>query len=129
MALNTNHLTLHPQLAHLVGTMAQAETSTTRLVGRCKTCKKGRGFEGVLNVRARDINGEGGGKHYDNVQADGYGTEITITMHCECGKRVKLHPVEWKRTATPHKCSAKCQSATGFQCECECRGRFHGGRY
>jgi len=129
MALNTNHLTLHPQLAHLVGTMAQAEMTTTRLVGRCKNCKKGRAFEGVFNARGRDANGDNGGYYYDDVRTDCYGAEETITMHCECGKRVKLHPVRWKRTAEPHKCSAKCQSATGFQCECECRGKFHGGRY
>ena len=129
MALSTNHLTLHPQLAHLVGTMSQAETTTTRLVGRCKTCKKGRSFEGVLNSRVRDTNGQGGGKHYDNVCTDLGGSEITITLPCECGKRVRLHPVEWKRTVQPHKCNAKCLSATGFQCECECRGKFHGGRH
>lgn len=26
-----------------------------------------------------------------------------------------------------HKCSAKCQNATGPSCECECGGRNHGG--
>ena len=25
-----------------------------------------------------------------------------------------------------HKCNAKCRGATGHDCQCECRGKFHG---
>ena len=28
-----------------------------------------------------------------------------------------------------HKCNAKCQSATGQNCECECGGKNHGGNH
>lgn len=28
-----------------------------------------------------------------------------------------------------HKCSAKCQNATGPSCECECGGKNHGGAH
>ena len=34
--------------------------------------------------------------------------------------------IEWKKTAKPHKCGAKCRGAKGHQCECECGGANHG---
>ncbi len=40
---------------------------------------------------------------------------LTVTRH-----------VAWKKTAKPHKCSAKCRSAKGHDCQCECGGKNHG---
>lgn len=34
--------------------------------------------------------------------------------------------IEFKRNPSLHKCSAKCQNATGKVCECSCHGKNHG---
>jgi hypothetical protein len=36
-------------------------------------------------------------------------------------------PVKWKQVAAPTKCSARCRGATGPNCDCQCRGKNHGG--
>ena len=32
----------------------------------------------------------------------------------------------YKENGSKHKCGARCQSAKGHDCECECGGRMHG---
>jgi hypothetical protein len=34
--------------------------------------------------------------------------------------------IEFKKNPSLHKCSAKCQNATGKVCECSCRSKNHG---
>jgi hypothetical protein len=34
--------------------------------------------------------------------------------------------VEWKVNGKRHECDARCRNATGRNCECACRGRYHG---
>ena len=34
--------------------------------------------------------------------------------------------IDYKSNPSKHKCSAKCLSATGHVCECECGGKNHG---
>lgn len=45
-----------------------------------------------------------------------------------CGKRRTLRQVLGKYAADKP-CSAKCQAATGFQCECKCAGKNHGAAH
>jgi hypothetical protein len=48
----------------------------------------------------------------------------------DCGTCGGVHKVERtiQRKANPsnHKCSDRCRSAKGHQCECECGGKYHG---
>lgn len=34
--------------------------------------------------------------------------------------------IEFKLNGSMHKCDARCQSAKGHKCECECGGKNHG---
>jgi hypothetical protein len=34
--------------------------------------------------------------------------------------------IEYKSNPSKHKCNARCMSATGHVCECECGGKNHG---
>lgn len=48
-----------------------------------------------------------------------------IAFTCPCGERVTLFPVAG--TLVPdHKCDARCEHATGHNCECACGGKNHG---
>lgn len=42
------------------------------------------------------------------------------------GPRYRLRVIDYKPNPSRHECNARCQSATGFQCECKCNGRNHG---
>lgn len=35
--------------------------------------------------------------------------------------------IYYKKNPSLHKCDARCQSAKGPNCECQCGGQFHGG--
>lgn len=50
---------------------------------------------------------------------------MQIPHTCACGQAVTLFPVAG--TLVPdHKCDARCEHATGHQCECACGGKNHG---
>lgn len=34
--------------------------------------------------------------------------------------------IEYKSNPSKHKCDARCTTAKGFKCECECGGKNHG---
>lgn len=43
------------------------------------------------------------------------------------GRRVQVErAIEYKSNPSKHKCDARCTSAKGFKCECECGGKNHG---
>lgn len=45
-------------------------------------------------------------------------------MRCHCGAPVKMTQIQGRVTDT--KCGARCTSATGPVCDCECGGNRHG---
>ncbi len=44
------------------------------------------------------------------------------------GSRRSVHRIVAFKTQNPslHKCGAKCRNAKGHNCECSCKGEFHG---
>jgi len=48
-----------------------------------------------------------------------------VVATCACGLVRVVRPVRGVFSAA-HKCSAKCLSATGHDCQCECGGKNHG---
>ena len=37
-----------------------------------------------------------------------------------------VRAIEWKKTAEPHRCDSRCETAKGHKCECSCGGANHG---
>lgn len=84
----------------------------------------GRELTAVRGVRNDQFEEMGGvrSKHnaYDSYQRlagkDESGALVPVARRAEFkGRGAKLH-----------KCDGRCRSAKGFQCECECRGQYHG---
>lgn len=46
-------------------------------------------------------------------------------LFCECG-RARMRMAALQARVTEHVCGAKCTSALGPRCDCECGGRNHG---
>jgi hypothetical protein len=50
-------------------------------------------------------------------------------MTCKRADKVFVtRAIEMKSNPSKHKCDARCTSAKGFRCECECGGKNHGAR-
>jgi hypothetical protein len=71
-----------------------------------------------------------GSDQLTGIEHDGsiYSTARHFTGLTAEGVRVQVErAIERKSNPSNHKCGARCMNATGFQCECSCGGKNHGG--
>lgn len=101
-------------------------------------CKCGR-FLSVLAAKAPNVRPgasmsrmitEGGGEimGYNVIVRKKNGQQIhaqQLPYTCPCGQPVTLFPVAGV-LRPDHKCDARCEHATGHDCECACGGKNHG---
>ena len=52
----------------------------------------------------------------------------SVVLACACGREHRAAPVRGRMNPKV-KCGARCLSATGHDCTCECGGKNHGGGY
>ena len=57
-------------------------------------------------------------------EVDGVRRDVSFDYKCPCGRDRKGAQVKGVRT--DHVCDARCQGATGSNCECACGGENHG---
>lgn len=101
----------------------QARTVTTRTAGRC-SCNARYSF--VL-VHDFDLQPVAVPAREHRVQMGG-SSVAWLTIRCDCGRAVRLHPVVGKHN--PAKvCDGRCMGAVGPSCECSCGGANHGARF
>lgn len=103
-----------------------SQTKSARFLGRCPVCRK-------VHAVAGDLTYLGARGEIAGHQADLWHGGWQIAVECcfdpkRCTKVVTLHKVRVV-AVSKHKCSARCLASVGPSCECECRGRNHGGRY
>lgn len=121
---------------------------TTTWIGRCKRCKVARRFEAsIVNSwsgdrgygrktwkRELDVTGAfpfaghvmGSGKcdtAFEDSDRPG-----AIWLRCTCGKSCEFKRLRGSLNVEK-KCGARCMSATGNDCECQCAGRNHGANH
>lgn len=65
--------------------------------------------------------------YYRTDAATGRRIEMGYDSTCICGKHAAGTRI--KAVVTNHVCDARCTSATGHQCECQCGGKNHGAQY
>ncbi len=75
-------------------------TQTVRYLGKC-----GRGHKFAMDIVAHEVN-----------NPDNY--------YCPCGAIRTMNRLNGRLSET--KCSVRCTSATGPNCECQCAGKAHG---
>ena len=106
-----------------------------RYNGKCKKCKKG------FSVVARDLNQlinlPSAVVFRNCIESSLFVFETeenelllgpsqgSIARICDCGSHVELLGVQGKYRAAV-KCDARCEGATGRNCECQCGGKNHG---
>lgn len=56
-----------------------------------------------------------------------FGTSDQFRPVCLCGKEAIFDRIQGR--AGKQKCGARCQSATGPSCECQCKGENHGAAF
>jgi hypothetical protein len=68
--------------------------------------------------------------YYDGRKAYGRPVGVTPVWSADKGWRgsdvLVERAIEYKSNPSKHKCDARCESAKGFKCECECGGKNHG---
>jgi hypothetical protein len=67
---------------------------------------------------------------FPGIRAKSYQRGYSRMVMFAPGRGNELFPVtriiERKSNPSNHKCGPRCQNATGFQCECACKGKNHG---
>lgn len=102
----------------------RTRTITTRTAGRCTSCKARYSFALVHDFDLQPV-AVPGREH--RIQMGPAGV-TWLTVRCDCGKAVRLHPVIGKHNPTKV-CDGRCMSAVGPSCECQCGGENHGARF
>ena len=116
--------------------MLTTETSTerrtlraVRVIFRCRACKTTTQRQVLRSTRSQLPRTVGGvyypGRSSEPTYHGGDGRQISLLVVCACGRQVWGRPVEGRYSAA-HKCGARCLSATGTSCECQCGGQNHG---
>ena len=81
-------------------------------------------LKNIFSIKNVSFEAIGGTKNKHNYfdsfrRLVGYSTEAHIVLPV-------TRKIQYKRNPSKHKCSARCRSATGHSCECECGGKNHG---
>jgi hypothetical protein len=100
-------------------------------IGRCKSCKRGLRTRAVREMPLRSsYRGDHWVLEAGNAPAvSDYGGELVLRTACPgCGGYLGLHRLRGVLNRAK-KCSAKCTSATGHDCECACGGKNHGSNH
>jgi hypothetical protein len=105
-------------------------TKTVVFLGRCAGCKVRARFAcEVAGKRATRTDRFGTVLEYEYTYALPGGRRTTgrrdkFYLECLCGRWAKFARLLGR--IGPQKCGAKCQAATGPNCECQCAGKNHG---
>lgn len=129
--------------APLYSTETTTRTGTLRVIYRCPACERTQKLAGVKRpvvalrtavvrkTRTTEIHGLTGHRttRHSEFSRDGitFGPYLP-TATCPAGHEMFGKPV--RGTLNPEiKCNAKCQGATGHDCECACGGKNHGAAF
>lgn len=100
-----------------------------RFNGTCKGCKTPASILGRRDGMMLVEYAPGKSAHfYRYVTEDGREYAMDngcFVLDCSCGRKVRLTKVFGKYRADK-KCDARCENATGHDCECACGGKHHG---
>jgi hypothetical protein len=86
----------------------------TKLIGKCRTCKK------VVTIPDYEALKESDSELYWQI-------DIYKFTPCACGWTMKFRKMTTQRGA--RECGAWCTDGTGRKCTCVCEGRNHSSRY
>lgn len=98
--------------------------------GKCRSCGAKR------SVLARALWSRAAGRNLRFHSAEdgalyepaSIGDPTIVVIPCACGRSIWAPMVRGKYSAEIA-CNARCQSATGHNCECQCRGKNHGAAH
>jgi hypothetical protein len=107
------------------------------VIYNCTRCKTGRRVEYPLSDRFGSYRIGPDGRRVDPcvyVQACGggkptvYGGDTAMGLCPTCGRAMKYGALK-ARVNPAQKCDARCTSARGHNCECQCGGKNHGSQW
>lgn len=67
-----------------------------------------------------------GGVKSKHNRCDSFSRMVGVPKDAPAAWLPVTRTIFFKRNASLHKCDARCRHAKGHDCECSCRGQFHG---
>ena len=106
---------------------AATKTWTRRIIWSCK-CGLVRAYDYTATATFMFTDARSGVHKYSEARetriVDGVVRHVSHDYKCPCGRDRKSATVKGVRSA--HVCDARCEAATGGNCECSCGGKNHG---